>query len=69
MSDPLNNEARDRLLIRELIDSYGTLYDDGRLDEFASLFASDAQITIDPDPGYFELPLVGRDTILSLIHI
>ena len=39
MSAPLINEAIDRLLIRELIDSYGTLYDDGRLDEFANLFA------------------------------
>ena len=63
MSEPLISEAIDRLLIRELIDSYGTLYDDGRLDEFAKLFAHDAQITIDPDPGYFELPLVGRDQI------
>jgi len=63
MTENLIIEAIDRLLIRELIDSYGSLYDDGRLEEFGELFATDAQMTIDPDPGFFELPLVGRDDI------
>jgi len=56
-------EAIDRLLIRETIDSYGALYDAGQLDKFAELFTEDAQLTIEPDPGYFKLPLVGRDVI------
>jgi len=63
MTEQLITEAIDRLLIRETIDSYGTLYDAGQLEEFAELFADDAQLTIEPDPGYFELPLVGRDVI------
>tara|TARA_B100000700_G_scaffold246722_1_gene275785 strand:+ start:5962 stop:6792 length:831 start_codon:yes stop_codon:yes gene_type:complete len=63
MTEVLIVEAIDRLLIRELIDSYGSLYDDGRLEEFGELFAADAQMSIDPDPGFFELPLVGREDI------
>lgn len=63
MTDHLIIEAIDRLLIRELIDSYGNLYDNGRLEEFGDLFATDAQFNIDPDPGFFKLPLVGRDDI------
>ncbi len=63
MTEQLIMEAIDRLLIRETIDSYGTFYDAGQLEEFAELFADDAQFTIEPDPGFFELPLVGRDVI------
>ena len=46
MTEQLITEAIDRLLIRETIDSYGTLYDAGQLEEFAELFADDAQLTI-----------------------
>jgi alkylhydroperoxidase/carboxymuconolactone decarboxylase family protein YurZ len=63
MSDKEMLKAIDRLLIRETIDSYGTLYDAGRLEEFGNLFAEDAQLSFEPDPGFFKLPLVGRNEI------
>ena len=52
-------------MIKEAIDSYGALYDAGRLDEFAELFAEDAVLDFDPDPGFFPLPARGRDTIVG----
>ena len=55
----------DRLMIREVIDSYGAFYDAGRLDEFGALFAEDAVLDFEPDPGFFPLPVRGRDTIVS----
>ena len=55
----------DRLMIKEVIDSYGAFYDAGRLDEFAKLFAVDAVLDFDPDPGFFPLPARGRDTIVG----
>jgi alkylhydroperoxidase/carboxymuconolactone decarboxylase family protein YurZ len=58
-----STEALDRLLIQELISSYGALYDDGHLDEFETLFAEDAVMHISPDPGFFPLPVVGRAAI------
>lgn len=62
----IDNETRraiDRLLIGELIQKYGSHYDEGRLDDFVALFTDDAVLDFDPDPGYFPVPLVGRAMI------
>lgn len=55
--------ALDRLMIREVIDSYGAHYDEQRMDEFEALFTDDAVLDFEPDPGFFPLPLVGKETI------
>lgn len=60
--DP-GREALDRQLIGETISRYGYHYDAGELDDFVELFTSDAVVDITPDPGYFALPLRGREAI------
>ena len=62
-SDTTAQRAIDRLMIREVIDAYGSHYDQGRLDDFTALFTEDAILDFQPDPGYFPMPLVGRETI------
>lgn len=63
-ADPAR-EALDRHLILETISRYGLHYDEGDLDAFTELFTEDAFVDISPDPGFFELPLRGRDAIRS----
>jgi alkylhydroperoxidase/carboxymuconolactone decarboxylase family protein YurZ len=55
--------AIDRLMIGEVIDMYGSHYDEGRMDEFVELFTDDAVLDFKPDPGYFPTPLIGKEMI------
>ena len=61
--DETARRALDRLMIREVIDSYGAHYDEQRMDDFDALFTDDAVLDFEPDPGYFPTPLVGKDMI------
>ena len=55
--------AIDRIMIGELIQIYGSHYDEGRMDEFDRLFTDDAVLDFSPDPGYFPVPLIGKAMI------
>ena len=59
-ADEAARRAIDRLMIREVIDMYGSHYDEGRMDEFVALFTDDAVLDFVPDPGYFPTPLIGK---------
>lgn len=63
MTDDATREALDRHLILETISRYGYHYDEGDLDAFVELFTDDAVVDITPDPGFFPLPLRGREAI------
>lgn len=56
-------QAIDRIMIGELIQMYGSHYDEGRMDEFDALFTDDAVLDFSPDPGYFPVPLAGKAMI------
>lgn len=55
--------AMNRARVMDLIAGYAYFYDEGELDLFMALFWEDASLDITPDPGFFPLPLVGRDEI------
>lgn len=55
--------ALDHIHIRETIAKYGLLYDEGELDAFVQLFTEDAVVDIQPPPGFFDVPVRGRDAI------
>lgn len=57
--------ALEHTLIRQTIANYAIHYDEGELDAFVGLFAVDAFMDIQPPPGFFEVPLRGRDAIES----
>lgn len=61
--DTSARRAIDRLMIGEVIDMYGSHYDEGRMDQFAELFTDDAVLDFEPDPGYFPTPLAGKAMI------
>lgn len=63
MSDSTAHEAMDRARVMDLIAGYAYFYDEGELERFMDLFWDDATLDITPDPGFFPLPLVGREAI------
>lgn len=48
--DPALQQAVDRLLIRELMDRYGTIHDSGTPGQYADLFTPDGEIAIGDGP-------------------
>lgn len=59
--DPALQQVADRMLIRELMDRYGTVHDSGTPDEYADLFAPDGEIAI----GGGAVVVKGREALLA----
>ena len=58
--------AEDREAIRALIASYAHFYDDGRIDDFAKLFADNAQMQLGPGGRLAEGPDDIRDSLANV---
>lgn len=56
-------EAMERHLLMDTLNRYSHAYDDGDLDEMASLFLDDASFRFEPPPAGFPPSIEGREQI------
>ncbi len=59
--DPALQQAADRLMIRELMDLYGTVHDMGTPEEYADLFTPDGEIAVGGGP----VVVKGREALIG----
>lgn len=57
-----------RSAIENTINRYSVLYDTGEFDALVDVFAEDAVFDVEPDPGFFPLPVTGRDEIVASLR-
>jgi hypothetical protein len=56
-----------RLAVQDCISWFAVLFDGGRFDALAELFAADAIFDVSPAPAFLPVPLHGRDAIIASI--
>jgi hypothetical protein len=60
-ADPAVRQIAERVLIRELVDRYGTVHDSGTPEEYADLFTADGEIAV----GGGRVIVKGRDALME----